>query len=222
MRILQRTVDEKSNKIGDKQRIETLEGYSFPLSIKEGMPFLHTLGYPTDSDIENYPHVFSISPKEWDLIVLDHDFTPYEVPLWSTREVDLVLFDPMPDAFGGFNQRVVTNLNTIIGPIDTSVEYVPLSTIDCQLHQLKDADIDWTALRPNFGWTFVQNIKKSFKVTTRYGPTPHSHDYLQKHFKTRNPVFNISRHNEAVATDTVFSDTHAIDNGCIWSNFLLA
>ena len=36
---------------------------------------------------------------------------------------------------------------------------------------------------------------------------------MRKHFKSRFPVFNIPCRNEAVATDTIFSDTPAIDSG---------
>ena len=50
-------------------------------------------------------------------------------------------------------------------------------------------------------------------MTSRFrGTVPH-HDYLKKHFKSRNSVFNIPRRNEPVATDTVFSDTPAIHDG---------
>ena len=35
----------------------------------------------------------------------------------------------------------------------------------------------------------------------------------EKHFKSRNPALNIPRRHEAVATDTVFSDTPAVDSG---------
>ena len=34
-----------------------------------------------------------------------------------------------------------------------------------------------------------------------------------KALKTRNPALNIPRRHEAVATDTVFSDTPAVDSG---------
>ena len=37
--------------------------------------------------------------------------------------------------------------------------------------------------------------------------------YIKNHFKPRNPVFNIPRCSEAVATDTIFSDTPAVDDG---------
>ena len=36
---------------------------------------------------------------------------------------------------------------------------------------------------------------------------------MKKHLKSRNPALNISRRHEAVATDTVFSDTPAVDSG---------
>ena len=36
---------------------------------------------------------------------------------------------------------------------------------------------------------------------------------MKKHFKSRNPALNIPGRHEAVATDTVFSDTHAGDSG---------
>ena len=36
---------------------------------------------------------------------------------------------------------------------------------------------------------------------------------MKKHLKSRNPAFNIPRRHEAVDTDTVFSDTIAVDSG---------
>ena len=36
---------------------------------------------------------------------------------------------------------------------------------------------------------------------------------MRKHFKSRFPAFNIPRRKEAVAADTIFSDTPAIDSG---------
>ena len=40
-------------------------------------------------------------------------------------------------------------------------------------------------------------------------------------FKSRNPVFNIPRRNEAVATDTIFSDTPAINDGSTMAQFFV-
>ena len=36
---------------------------------------------------------------------------------------------------------------------------------------------------------------------------------MKKHLKSRNPALNIPRRHESVATDTVFSDTPAVDSG---------
>ena len=36
---------------------------------------------------------------------------------------------------------------------------------------------------------------------------------MRKHLKSRNPALNIPRRHEPVATDTVFSDTTAVDSG---------
>ena len=38
---------------------------------------------------------------------------------------------------------------------------------------------------------------------------------MKKHLKSRNPALNITRTHEAVATDTVISDTHAVDSDLI-------
>ena len=48
---------------------------------------------------------------------------------------------------------------------------------------------------------------------------PHTQDYIKKHFKSRYPVFNIPRCSEAVATDTIFSDTPAVDDGSTMAQF---
>ena len=65
-------VDEKSVKVGGTQLITTLDGYSVPLLIKDGLAYATSLGRPTDQDMDTYPHVFFTSPDEWDPSVLDH------------------------------------------------------------------------------------------------------------------------------------------------------
>ena len=36
---------------------------------------------------------------------------------------------------------------------------------------------------------------------------------MERHLKSRNPALNVPRRHEAVATDTVYSDTPAVDSG---------
>ena len=88
-----------------------------------------------------------------------------------------------------------------------------------QFHQSSPQEPDWNTLCPFFAWTSPSSIKDTFNVTTRHGTAPHTQDYIKKHFESRNPVFNIPRCSEAVATDTIFSDTPAVDDGSIMARF---
>ncbi|HSN65305.1 MAG TPA: hypothetical protein VLS94_01635, partial [Fusibacter sp.] len=53
-------VDDKSRKVGGKQRIRTTEGYLIPLDIKQGLPYLK-MRQPTDDEMEKLPHVMITS-----------------------------------------------------------------------------------------------------------------------------------------------------------------
>ena len=206
-------VDEKSIKVGGTQLITTLEGYSVPLLIKDGLAYATSLGRPTDQDMDTYPHVFFTSPDEWDPSVLDHDPPPLD-GLDPSQELDQPFGDPMFDAYGDFNERIIANLNILLdAPPEDYGSYI------ANLHQGSSQEPDWNALRPFFAWTSPSSIQDTFNVTTRHGSAPHTQDYIKKHFKSRNPVFNIPRRSEAVATDTIFSDTPAVDDGSTMAQF---
>ena len=206
-------VDEKSIKVGGTQLITTLEGYSVPLLIKDGLAYATSLGRPTDQDMDTYPHVFFTSPDEWDPSVLDHDPPPLD-GLDPSQVLDQPFGDPMFDAYGDFNERIIANLNILLdAPPEDYGSYI------ANLHQGSSQEPDWNALRPFFAWTSPSSIQDTFNVTTRHGSAPHTQDYIKKHFKSRNPVFIIPRRSEAVATDTIFSDTPAVDDGSTMAQF---
>ena len=206
-------VDEKSIKVGGTQLITTLDGYSVPLLIKDGLAYATSLGRPTDHDMDSYPHVFFTSPDEWDPSVLDHDPPPLD-GLDPSQVLDQPFGDPMFDAYGDFNERIITNLNILL---DAPPEDCRSYTVN--LHQSSSQEPDWNALRPFVAWTSPSSIQDTFNVTTRHGIAPHTQDYIKKHFKSRYPVFNIPRCSEAVATDTIFSDTPAVDDGSTMAQF---
>ena len=207
-------VDEKSVKVDGTQLITTLDGYSVPLFIKDGLAYATSLGRPTDQDMDTYPHVFFTSPDEWDPSVLDHD-PPHLDGLDHSQVHDQPFGDPMFDAYGDFNECIIANLNTLLdAPPGDCGSYTEIySVFTANLHQSSPQEPDWNALRPFFAWTSPSSIKDTFNVTTRHGTAPHTQDYVKKHFKSRNPVFNIPRCSEAVATDIIFSDTPAVDDG---------
>ena len=67
--------------------------------------------------------------------------------------------------------------------------------------------------RPWFGWVNVDTVQKCMEQSTQWGVSLPNTFPMKKHLKSRNPALNITRRNESVATDTVFSDTPAVESG---------
>jgi hypothetical protein len=65
--------DKSVNVPGGLQSIQTLDGYIFPLSTKDGLARLAIWPY-SDHEWYNLPHVILTSELEWDLSALDHEF----------------------------------------------------------------------------------------------------------------------------------------------------
>ena len=211
-------VDDRSKIVGGAQRIETSEGYVIPLSLESGLVYMHTIRIPTDQDLQNYPHVFFTSPDIWDVSVLDHEITPSLLEDINQHSDDSLLQDSIFDEYGDLHHRAIQTLN-IFCDLPSPPSGEPLT--HAYMHDSNPAEEDWKSLRPYFGWQSEQVIKNTYQVTSRFGGTIPQHDYLKKHFKSRNPVFNIPRRNEAVATDTIFSDTPAINDGSTMAQFFI-
>ena len=122
-------VDGKSVKVGGTQLMTTLDGYSVPLLIKDGLAYATSFGRPTDQDIDTYPHVFFTSPDEWDPSVLDHD-APHLDGLDPSQVPDQPYGDPMFDAYGDFNEHIIANLNTLLdAPPEDCGSYTEISSV---------------------------------------------------------------------------------------------
>ena len=179
---------------------------------------MHTIRIPTDQDLQNYPHVFFTSPDIWDASVLDHEITPSLSEDINQHSDDSLLKDSIFDEYGDLHHRAIQTLN-IFCDLPSPPSGEPLT--HAYMHDSNPAEEDWKSLRPYFGWQSEQVIKNTYQVTSRFGGTIPQHDYLKKHFKSRNPVFNIPRRNEPVATDTIFSDTPAINDGSTMAQFFV-
>ena len=105
------------------------------------------------------------------------------------------------------------NLSILRGEF-TTLSLIPSgkSNIAQHKHAIKTKPIDFEKLRPYFGWVNKHTIEKTFHKTTQWAVASTRYP-MRKHFKSRFPAFNIPRHSEGVATDTIFSDTPAIDSG---------
>ena len=153
---------------------------------------MHSIRIPTDNALQQYPHAFFTSPDIWDASVLDHGITPSLVEEINQENDDSLHQDSIFHEFGELQHMVVQHLNIFWDSTPTqSGEH----TFHTHLHESNHAEQDWKSLRPYFGWQSEQVIQDTYKVTSRIrGTIPH-HDYLKKYFKSRNPVFNITRRN---------------------------
>mmetsp|Transcript_22842 Transcript_22842/g.34620 ORF Transcript_22842/g.34620 Transcript_22842/m.34620 type:complete len:658 (+) Transcript_22842:2551-4524(+) len=73
-------------------------------------------------------------------------------------------------------------------------------------------EVDYTIKTPYFCWLPLDIVKKTFQATTQFARIPMS-THLTKHYKSPNPALNVHRRNEAIATDTVYADVPAVDDG---------
>ena len=148
-------------------------------------------------------------------------------------------FDPMgnyQNCHVGTTNVTAQSLHHLFGPIRTDFTNVPVDQLQDELDCMDDAQMevlddlidaielkvqqqtvtakepDFEALCPLFAWAPTQVIRKTWDVTTRFG---HYIDQIpfKQYFKSLFPAFNVPRCCEPVATDTVYSDTPAIDNG---------
>ena len=199
----QNTCDDKSFHVGWKQVITFLDGYATPLQCRTGLMYMNLLGKPTDADLKTFPHMLLTGPHEWDPSVLDyiHPTTTGD-PTWAPDPSQHSANDPRIDEFGNFKGRVHHTLT----------HFPDHSHIAQHKHAIKTQPIDFEKFRPYLGWVNKHTIKKTFNKTTQWAVASTRYP-MRKHFKSRFPVFNIPRRSEEVATDTIFSDTPAIDSG---------
>jgi hypothetical protein len=105
-------------------------------------------------------------------------------------------------------------------PLDSGVPAVETVTDDedsddddaspARTFKVKEPDCD--KMRPLFGSMDTKTSKKTSETTVQHARMPHC-AILKKRCKSPFPALNVKCRDEPVATDTVFSDTPAIDGG---------
>jgi hypothetical protein len=105
------TVDDKSVHAGGTQRIQTVDGHTIPLTIKEGLVRLAIRPY-TDQEYKSLPHVFLTAEDNWDPSTLDHEFNSVAEWFDATQRWDT---DPAANRFddvGNYRRRVAVQNST--------------------------------------------------------------------------------------------------------------
>ena len=212
------SVDDRSVQVGGKQRICTTDGYTMPLTCKVGLMYLSIIGKPTDKDLERYPAVHLTGPHEWDPSVLDYTHPSGDgEPPWSNDPDERYAFDPNFDEFGDYTQRAIQTLSILDDSSSTltlSYNYIANQhDFRTYQHAVKHEAPDYEKFRPYFGWVNVDTVQKTMEQSTQWGVSLPNTFPMKRHLKSRNPALNVPRRHEAVATDTLFSDTPAVDSG---------
>ena len=231
-------VNDKSVHVnGGSQRIVTLDGYIIPLCIQSGLARLDIRPF-TDAEWEALPHVFLTAETEWDPSALDHEFDHdaqwSDPPSDSSADPSLSVFDET----GAYRNRIIVHATNhhSHSSLDDLVDACALyhhhdnhpHIYDVHAHHgtsdsgqpilvsppatVVKRQPEYTKLRPLFGWLNSDIIAKTFQHTTQYARLP-TGTLLKRTFKSPNPALNVSRRNESVACDIVYSDTPAIADG---------
>ena len=88
---------------GGLQRIKTVDGYVFPLNIRDGLPYLSTKPY-TDAAFELLPHVILTSNVDWDPRIMD--FEVEDDKAWYDAISDDIDPSILFDEFGNYKGRI--------------------------------------------------------------------------------------------------------------------
>jgi hypothetical protein len=171
--------------------------------------------------METLPHVIWTSDEEWDPTVLDHEITDNE--MWCDAISDLqegLMHHPF-DEYGHYRKReaelhcVATSINS--EDINDVINRVTLA----HATQQQPYKPDYEALRPLFPRIPAINVEHTFHATTQYARATVG-TTLKHAYKTPFPACNVRRRNEAVATDTVYSDVPLLIAATLVPNSLLA
>ena len=213
-------VDDKSVKFKGTQCIVTNDGFKIPIRIKNDLPHI-PLRPCADEEWDTLPQILLTSDTDWDPIVLDCPAVDSQEWIDAQSDFSDTLNSPLFNEFGDYKKREIVSSHDLCFfdsntyPHEEDIEDVILR---CVKHsQSNNAEFfkkepDYSMLQPFFNYLLIQIIKKTFSLTTQHAKTPES-TILKKNFKSPFPALNVSRRNEPVATDTVYSDTPSINDG---------
>lgn len=225
-------VDDRSMTVGGKQCIQTVDGYVHLLSFHMGLPYVKMRPY-TDDEWDTLPHVVWTSDTDWDPSVLDPPGLDEDTWYDAVSDLPDGPLHPSFDEFGNYRyrstgvhfiddgERATASCDLAESVEDASAFHTPHfffpdavgHQIQCQLHQSDVKTPDYNRLRPFFLHATADVVKRTFAVTTQYARSLSTSTLMKKTFRSPFPALNVHRRREAVATDTVYSDVPAIDNG---------
>ena len=131
--------------------------------------------------------------------------------------MDRFAFDSNFDEFRDYTHRAIQTLNILD---DSSQLLTSFSTIMANQHVIRSNQhvvnndtADYAKTQALFGWVNDDTVQQAIEQLTKWGVSIPNTFPMKRHLKSRNPALNTPRRHEPVATDTIFSDTPAVDSG---------
>jgi hypothetical protein len=120
--------------------------------------------------------------------------------------------DEFHDTLEQFADNPDSVINLIIYHANRARYVCDHETVEAAPKFVMTLEPDYRQLCPPLGWLPIDAIKKEFQHTTQLTRMPMS-TILKKRYKSLNPALNMHPRDKPVATDTIYSDTPAIDCG---------
>ena len=187
-------VDDRSAVSGGTQTIKTYDSHELPLVFRNGLPYLNIRPF-SDTEWETLSHIVLTSDVDWDPAITDRDAPVTQLTTRNTT---------------------VNTTSCIDHPFILS-EFDPTLTIF--RHQISPSNRDYSSFRDHFLNTPVTTIERTFQATTQYARSGWLTGHIFDTHRAPFPALNVCRRNEPVATDTVYADVPAIDNGSLAAQF---
>ena len=185
-------VNEKPCKVtGIRQSIETVDGHKFPLRFKNGLAYMDIRPF-TDEVWNTLPQLVLTSDKQWDPSVMDDE----------------------PNSNGNRMQFMEVKVNWCETNLQIIKDEVTINSTN-----ITPATKDYKQLEKLFLNADEDIIKRTFLATTQYARSGWITGSIHKTYKTPFPAMNVSRRNEPVSTDQIYSDTPSFDGGYTVAQF---
>jgi hypothetical protein len=97
-------VDNKSARVGGKQRLGTFDGFSIPINIRRGLPYINMRPH-ADREWEALPHVLLTEDTNWAPMHMVHK--QGDDPAWYEQQDDPPLLNSDFDLCGDYRHRIV-------------------------------------------------------------------------------------------------------------------
>ena len=207
-------VDDRSKLLGGSQSLTTPEGYVLPLDFKNGLPYLPMRPY-TDEEWRTLPHVVFTSDVEWDPSHVDCKVSDDDT--WYDAITDEAGNEGFFDVFDEFGQQRAA----ITVDVHAFRNIIMMNETHIAAMRTTPTPATYEKYRDYFLRASTDVIARTFRATTQFARSGWITGKIYDTHRAPFPAMNVKRRNEAVATDTFFSDTPAVDNGAIAAQFFV-